>query len=138
MFVIWFYFRGFRIFARRYRIDITHVGRMSADAVRMFATQHLVGVYLLVAASHRELTGEDHTDTGADDASVPVGKSLVERSAEGRHAGIDGKHQSADAAGNYNQPIEEWRHLMVPAFFQFVACLLDLLSHSLTSCAYPL
>ena len=136
MFVVGFDISQLMLVARRYRIDVTHIGRMTADAVRMFATQHLVGVYLLVAASHRELTGEDHTDTGADDASVPVGKPLVERPTEGRHAGIDGKHQSADAAGDDHQPIEEWRHLLMPALFQFVACILDMFSHSLTSCAY--
>ena len=132
MFIVRFYFCQLGLVARRYRIDIAHIGRMTADAVRVLTTQHLVGVYLLVAASHRELTGEYHTDARADDASVPIGKPLVERPTEGRHAGVDGKHQSADAAGDDHQPIEEAWHLLVPALFQFVACLLNLLSHSLT------
>ena len=138
MFIVGFYFSQFMLVAKRYRIDITHIGRMTADAVRMFATQYLVRVYLLVAASHRELTGEDHTDAGADDTSVPVGKPLVERPTEGRHTGIDGKHQSADAAGNDYQPIEKWRHLLMPALFHFVTRFLDMLSHSLTFCVYLL
>ena len=132
MFIVGFDISQLMLVARRYRIDITHVGRMTADAVRMLATQYFVGVYLLVAASHRELTSEDHTDARADDTSVPVGKPLVKRPTEGRHASIDGKHQSADAAGDDHQPIEEWRHLVVPTFFQFVACLLNLISHSFT------
>ena len=110
-------------------LNITHIGFRRITVYEFVSPQYLVWIYLPISSCHRKLTGEDNADAAAENTAVPLFPPRVERASECWYSHVDGKGEATYAAGYDYQPIKKLRHLLVPAIFQLVTCILNLLSH---------